>query len=269
MLTDVRLVASDMDHTLLNEQGELPPDFSTYIRKLNDLGIDFVIASGRPMYTLQKLFPNDTDTLSFISDNGGAISYKGELVFKSLLLPEDYRSLIQFTRAHTSGIPVLCALDAAYLPYKERRREEFLRNFYANIYFVENLEEVEAEAVKFTAFFPEQDSHHQYDKYFAPQLGERFSVTIGDTIWIDIMNRGVNKGTAMLELGRQLSVGPADMMAFGDTYNDIEMLQVVGYSYVVANASMEMHQYARYTTDSNENGGVIKVLDALIEANGG
>ena len=51
-LEDIKLIASDMDHTLLTEESKLPPDFSNYVERLDQKGIRFAIASGRPMYTL-------------------------------------------------------------------------------------------------------------------------------------------------------------------------------------------------------------------------
>jgi hydroxymethylpyrimidine pyrophosphatase-like HAD family hydrolase len=54
------------------------------------------------------------------------------------------------------------------------------------------------------------------------------------------------------------------MMAFGDTYNDIEMLQAVEYSYIVENAHEDMKGYAKYSTETNDNFGVMKVIDKVI-----
>lgn len=54
-------------------------------------------------------------------------------------------------------------------------------------------------------------------------------------------------------------------MAFGDTYNDIEMLQTVKYSYIVKNAASDMKQYANFITDSNDDYGVLKVIDKIIQ----
>lgn len=83
-MKQVKLIATDMDHTLLTEQGELPPRFAEYIHELNHYGITFAIASGRPLYTLKKVFANLQDELTFISDNGGVISHHGERIYQSL-----------------------------------------------------------------------------------------------------------------------------------------------------------------------------------------
>lgn len=264
----IKLIASDMDHTLLTEKGEIPPNFDDYIPKLEKLGIDFVIASGRPLYTLYGLFPEMKDRMSFISDNGGIIIRKGEVIFKSLLERAAYRSMIKFTEEATPGVAILCALDAAFISEKYKKYENHLKTFYLKIKFVKDIEECVEEACKFTVYFPDKNSAEYYESAFKPRYGGDFSVTIGDTIWIDIMNKGIDKGKAMRVLAERLNIGCENMAAFGDTYNDIEMLQSVKHSYIVKNASEDMKKYANFTADSNDNFGVLKVLDTIIRNNG-
>ncbi|MEY8355650.1 HAD family hydrolase [Lachnospiraceae bacterium 54-53] len=265
-MNDIKLIASDMDHTLLTEKGELPPDFDRYIHELDQLGIEFVIASGRPLYTLETTFSKIRDKMSFISDNGGIISHRGKIIFKSLLDPKNYQRMIQFTEENTDGIAILCGVDCAYLSESNKIHESFLKTFYSNIEFVKDFGQIAAAADKFTIYFPDKDSKEQYEKLFNPQYGKDFSVTLGGAVWIDIMNHGIDKGKAMHLLGENLGLTPEQMAAFGDTYNDIEMLQAVKYSYIVKNADEDMKQYADFITDSNDNFGVTKVLDEIIQS---
>lgn len=265
-MDSIKLIASDMDHTLLTEQGELPPNFDNYILELNKLGIDFVIASGRPLYTLEMIFSQIKHKMSFICDNGGIVSHKGEILFKSLLSPKDYQSMIRFVEDTTDGIAILCGLDSAFLSENNRMYEDYLRTFYSKITFVKDLSELNVDADKFTVYFPNVNSKEYYERLFKPQYGKDFSVTVGDTIWIDIMNCGIDKGKAMQLLAKQLGLKAEQMMAFGDTYNDIEMLQTVKYSYIVKNANPNMKKYANYITDTNDNFGVLKVIDKVIQS---
>ncbi|MDR1031349.1 MAG: Cof-type HAD-IIB family hydrolase [Treponema sp.] len=263
-MNTIKLIASDMDHTLLTEKGELPPNLDTYILQLDKIGIDFVIASGRPLYTLETIFSNVKHKMSFISDNGGVICYKGEVLFKSLLKPVDYHAMIEFVENKTEGIPILCGLPRAFVSEKNKMYETYLKTFYSKIAFVEELNKVTVDANKFTIYFPHKDSSAYYEKLFKPQYSNHFSVTVGDTVWIDIMNYGIDKGKAIRLLGKKLGLESEQMMAFGDTYNDIEMLRSVKYSYIVANAADDMKQYANFITDSNDNFGVIKIIDTII-----
>jgi len=264
-MKNIKLVASDMDHTLLTEKGELPPNFNEYIQTLTELGVSFAIASGRPLYTLTNIFSELKNKMTFISDNGGTISHKGQIIFKSLVDVEAYKAMVDFVENKTDGISVICGLDSAYVAKKHEVHEPYLRIFYTTITFVDNLIEVAADANKFTIYFPNKDAKKNYDELLNPQFGNEFSVTIGDAMWVDIMNKGIDKGKAMKILGKELAITTEQMMAFGDTYNDAEMLQAVKYSYLVANAHDDMKQYANYMTKSNDEYGVTYILDKLIE----
>jgi Cof subfamily protein (haloacid dehalogenase superfamily) len=249
----VKLIASDMDHTLLTEKGELPPDFDDYITRLEKIGVGFVIASGRPLYTLEHIFSNIKNKLGFIADNGGIVSYKGSILFKSLISPLTYRAMAAFIEEKTDGIAILCGLDTAFLSEGSKTHESFLRAFYSKTTFVPRLDRVVAEVDKITIYLPGKNSKACYEGIVKPCYGGDFSVAVGDTVWIDIMNYGINKGEAMRVLGDHLNIDASQMMAFGDTYNDIEMLQAVKYSYIVKNAREDMKGYAKFITDSNDN----------------
>ncbi|WP_239985426.1 HAD family hydrolase [Liquorilactobacillus hordei] len=264
IFNNIKLIATDMDHTLLTEVGELPPQLNNYIYKLNKLNIDFAIASGRPLYTLTDIFSNLKNKMVFISDNGGVISYKGTIIAKSLLSTYDYHSMINFVEQETDGIPILCALNTAFLSKQNIEYDNFLKTFYSKISYVDNLNSIEEEADKFTVYFPRKNSKKYFTEVFEPKYGKKFSVTVGDTIWIDIMNLGIDKGNAMQILAEKLDITSDQMMAFGDTYNDIEMLQTVKYSYIVKNASSDMRKYANFETETNDNYGVIKILDQVV-----
>ena len=62
-MQNVKLIASDMDQTLLTSAGTLPPHFDRYLHRLGEAGIEFAVASGRPLYTLQETFPHFSDQL--------------------------------------------------------------------------------------------------------------------------------------------------------------------------------------------------------------
>jgi len=114
-MKNVKLIASDMDHTLLMENGKLPDGFFDYIDRLDEKGIRFVVASGRPMYTLRDMFGDKMDKMVVIGDNGAAISNCGKIIYKSLMDVEEYQSMIRFVEDETDGVAVLCALSGAYV----------------------------------------------------------------------------------------------------------------------------------------------------------
>ena len=186
------------------------------------------------------------------------------MIYKNLMKVEDYQEMIHFVEEHTEGAAVLCAMERAYVLKKYQCYEDFFRTFLSELAFVDDMRSLDVEANKFNIFFPKGDSITQYEQVFKPQYGENFSVTVGGEVWIDIMNPGVNKGMAMKQIGKAFQIDTSQMMAFGDTYNDIEMLQVVDYSYVMENAQQEMRQYANYVAPSNEEYGVLQIIDQVL-----
>lgn len=263
-MQDIRLIASDMDHTLLTEQGELPPGFAEYINRLDEKGIRFVVSSGRPMYTLKAMFEKQWDKIAVISDNGAAIVNQGEMIYKSLMKVEDYQEMIRFVEEETDGASVLCALEGAFVLKKYEKYADFFRTFLRNLIFVDDMRSLDVEANKFTVYLPEADSVKKYEDLYNPRYGDKFSVTIGGDVWIDIMNKGIDKGMAMEKLGEILHVDTRQMMAFGDNYNDAEMLKTVYHSYIVANAQPGMEQFARFRAPSNEEYGVLQIMEQVL-----
>ena len=87
-LADIKLLAVDMDLTLLASDGSLPPHMDERIDALAEAGVLFCPASGRPAPTLQMMFPAHKDSIAFCADNGGWVIYQGRTAFRDLIRPE-------------------------------------------------------------------------------------------------------------------------------------------------------------------------------------
>ena len=263
-MKSVRLVASDMDHTLLTGDGELPAGFLDEIRQLNEAGVLFVAASGRPLVTLRTMFP-PSDGIAYIADNGGTVVHRDEILFQSILPTASYHEMTELTLSRTTGIPVICGTESAYAWVGHLAHEEVLRRFQTAIEFVDDLTQVDVPADKFTAHFADGAARHYYETVFQPAYGADYSVTIGGAAWMD---PGVTKGHALGVLAGHLGLEHDELMAFGDALNDLEMLGSVYHSYAVSNADAAIHEVARFTTASNEEHGVPQIIRALIAARG-
>lgn len=262
----IRLIASDMDATLLDEQSQLPADFEETIHALAELGIRFAPASGRPLYTLEAMFPTLQDELVFIGDNGGAIRWKGQNLFTSEMSPEGWRALNRLTREQ-GDIAVLCGLESAYVERPFAVHDAVLRHFYTKIEYVDRLEDVAAPADKFTIYLPQHNAQQAYDTVYASQRSI-YSVAVAGECWIDIMNAGVTKGAALEVLGRAWDLPPECMMAFGDTYNDAEMLCTAKYGFLMENGSVPLRQKVPFLAPSHREAGVMQVLHRVLAQNG-
>ena len=269
-LADIRVIASDMDLTLLADDGSLPPNMDERIRTLDAAGLTFAAASGRPLYTLRDMFGHLEDRMAYISDNGAAVLCRGEVIYKSLLGHDVIQELTEFTLGCELGIPTVCGLDACYIRECDRAYDSVFRVFYHNIEYVDSLdhlgERLGVDFNKFTIYFPGANAVAMRDAVYLPTFGERLSVTCGGAVWIDIMNHGVDKSAGLARLCEHLGVGPEGAAAFGDTDNDVEMLEWAHHSYLVANAEKRMEPHARFRVPSNNDRGVALVIDRILSA---
>ncbi len=262
-MRDVRLIASDMDHTLLDEQGELPPGIDSYVSRLHAAGITFVAASGRPLNRLQQMFP-PRESIAYIGNNSGSVSYGDTILFESRLSPQGYREMAALTLRVTPGVPVACSPDAAYVLAIHAEHEEYLGRFNPRIVYVDDFDELDAAIDKFSVYLPQGESIRYYDEVFHPAYADEFSVTTGSPLWVDLMNPGVHKGHGLRVLADHLGLERHQLMAFGDAYNDLEMLDEAEHSYAVRNAHETVRQRARFIAESNADHGVVQVIRQVL-----
>ena len=245
-LARVRFIASDMDNTLLDGEGQLPDGVFERVVALSELGVTFAIASGRPLVTLRALFPRLRSQIVLIGDNGGVISNRDEVIYQAELPVADYQRMVRLANGF-GDIPTIVSPDTAYLAERDRAT-------------------VSAVADKFTVYLPGEDSIPRAEADYEPAFGKDFSVVTSGSVWIDITPKGMDKGGAMRHVSELLGIDIADMMAFGDTFNDAAMLETVGFGYIVANATPGMERYARLVAPSNVDHGVLTVMDQVIAA---
>ena len=114
MRPDVRLIAVDLDGTLLNDRKEIPPDFVPMVEALYPRGVRFVIASGRQYFNLAAMFERIADKLFFFSENGGLVFDGAENIF-CRPLPGDILPALYHTGSAIPATTVLCGVQSAYI----------------------------------------------------------------------------------------------------------------------------------------------------------
>lgn len=265
-LASIKLLACDMDLTLLASDGSQPEGMTERIRALTEHGVVFCPASGRPNATLALMFPEVADEIALCGDNGALISYQGETVYENLIDHTLYHELLNTAAATERCVPVLCALECAYVLERDRPYHDEVYKYYKDIRYVNSFDEVDPESDKVSLLCPAYDSMEQFTEIYDPQFGERLMVTCAGREWIDLMNTGVNKGAGVTRLCEHLGIDLADAAAAGDTHNDIQMLEAVGHSFLVANAADHMHAHAKFQIPSNDDRGVAVLIDAILDA---
>jgi len=264
---DIRLIASDMDGTLLDADGAVPASFWPLLDNILAAGILFSPASGRQYQTLQAVF-GDRDGLVYIAENGTNIVRDGVSIALETVVPSIISPVVEWVRATAAagadlGI-VVCGARSAYI---ERADEAFVaqvRPYYAALEIVQDVTAAaEADDVLKLAIFDAGRAETRTGPAVLA-LDLPADVVISGENWVDIMRPGANKGKALLHLQQHLGIGREQTMAFGDYLNDAELLDAAGHSYAVANAHPSIRARARHQAPSNLDEGVItSILAAL------
>lgn len=267
-LDSIKLVATDMDLTLLADDKSMPAGVDERIDALAKNGVLFCAASGRPALALRESFPAHHQDMALVADNGASVYLRDELVYRDLIDRDLYHEVLALATATEGSVPVLCAFDDAYVLERDRCHEDVVSIYYRSITYVESFEELDVDSNKISIYFPGWDSKQKNDEIYSPAFASRLYLTCAGNEWLDFMNIGVDKGSGIRHLAQHLGIDLSDIAAFGDTYNDIPMLDIVGHSYVMANAAEHMHDHGKFLAPSNNEAGVLTVIDHIVDALG-
>lgn len=265
-LSTIKLVATDMDLTLLADDKSMPAGIDERIDALTSRGIVFCAASGRPAPALRDAFPHHHASMALVADNGATVYLGDKLIYRDLIDRDLYHEVLALATATEGSVPVLCAFDNAYVLERDRQYEETIGIYFRSITYIESFDEVDVESNKISIYFPNWDSKANNDKVYAPVFASRLYLTCAGDEWLDFMNIGVDKGSGIRHLVEHLGIAIEDVAAFGDTYNDIPMLDIVGHGYVMGNAAEHMHSHGKFLAPTNNEAGVLTVIDRIVDA---
>ncbi len=256
----IKLIASDMDGTLLNDKKELPPDFYEVIDSLCEKDIRFTVASGRTYDALSHLFPEEYLTkLDFICDNGAYIVHEGKVVDITPLDRATFEELIAACEKIGELRILVCATKGTYhLPYDDEFNREVAK-FYKNHIPCDDLLSIDDIIYKI-AVCDLQGTQQRGKPALDAIFGDRLNIQVSGKIWMDVMAAGVSKGAALKKLGGILGIDRSEIAAFGDYYNDEDMLRTAGLSFAMENGNEDIKKITTHIAQSNNDCGVTKAI---------
>lgn len=288
----IRLVAVDMDGTLLDDEKNFPPGLDELLDHLEQRGVVFVPASGRQVWTLIDMFP-ERPGLTFIGENGAIVMRDGREISSAPLDLATVRESVRLVRQYALPRPgataaredagegslrenfdgglVVCGKNCAYV---ERTDEAFLAAvapYYTRTQCVDDLmkviDDIEQgrmdEAIIKLAVYSAGDVTALADQTLG-RFARSHQFAISAANWADLQDRGVDKGRALRALQDYLGVTPGQTAVFGDAGNDLSMIAQAEFSFAMENASADVRAAARFLAPSNNEAGVVKVLQVLL-----
>lgn len=255
----IKLIAVDMDGTLLDNSGNINDEFDEVFNKVIQKDIKFVVASGRQYFRLKEDFKKHSDQIVFIADNGCMVMYKDEKIYSKSLKDEYVEEIVRSIKEDKNLELVLSGKKKAYLDTDKKHIIDEIKKYYKEYEIVEDLSNLQEEILKIAVFAP-NNAEKTYDKILNQSWGDKVKVSLSGEIWIDIYSKDTNKGKAIKMIQEKFNIKKEETMAFGDYFNDVEMLQEAKYSYAMENAPESFKKYANFIAKSNEENGVLEVI---------
>lgn len=259
----IKLIATDMDGTLLDSEGKINDEFDYVFNELIKRDIKFVAASGRQYYKLKENFKKHADDIIFLADNGTMVMSKDEKLYSKALNKDHVKGIIKDAKEYGGVNLVLSGEKKAYIDTDKKEILEELEKYYKEYEIVEDLYEVDADILKIAIYIP-KDVKGAYNNYFGPRWGEKTKVSVSGEVWMDIYNKATNKGIALRMIQEKFDIKRDETLVFGDYFNDSPMLKEAKYNYAMENAPEEFKKEADYIAKSNDENGVLEVIKEKI-----
>lgn len=261
----IKLILSDMDGTLLDEQGRLPVEFAEVAAELKERGVLFAPCSGRQYFSLLDTFAAYRDEFLFLAENGTMACYQGKELFSCPMPRAQGMAVIETVRSVPRVASVYCGKKNAYVlrdQYTSQLQAE-LDKYYTQSAIVDDFAEIEDEIIKASFYDAAGDAENNIFSCLE-KFSSELQVALSSNYWVDVMRPDINKGAAVQRIQQMFAIAPEECAAFGDYLNDVEFMQSVSYSFAVANAHPAIKKLARFETGSNADHGVITGIRKLI-----
>ncbi|WP_303219275.1 Cof-type HAD-IIB family hydrolase [Enterococcus asini] len=285
----IKLIASDMDGTLLDSSMQISPENAAAIKHATEQGVEFIVATGRNRTEALPALEQVGIECAMVTLNGAQVFDKtGQSLFTVPIDAQTVTSILDLLDERDIYYEV--ATDQGLFSQSQEQRIELFATHLGEvmphlthkmaiamvasqleilpIHYVKNVRQRLAEGLevlKIICF------HKEEARVLGPVAKElegfgELSITSSGANNIEINHRDAQKGIAVAHLAHERNIPLEQIMTIGDNLNDISMIQMAGISFAMGNAALEVKEYAKYVTDTNIEDGVGKaILRALRE----
>ena len=265
----IKLIAIDMDGTLLNEKKHIDKAQKEAIHEAVEAGIKIVLCTGRPLYGIlpfyEELGLSELDSEGYVILNNGCSIHKTKdwkLIDQVNFTSDDIDYLYKFSEGYDINFTLVN--DYYYFNIGRKPTDELITDAGFVFSDITNISLKEAKNGKHKIikimFLGNPNIMADFQKENENILKDKYSGVLSQPYVYEILPKGNNKGTGLKKLAKKLGIKQEEIMAIGDGNNDIEMFEYANYSVAMENGTELAKKAAKYETDSNENDGVAKAI---------
>lgn len=262
-----KLIASDLDGTLLNSQKEISEYSEKVLKEAVEKGVDFAVCTGRMYGSMQYLMPKLSFSRYSINTMGAEIydNFTKERIYSRPLEEEHTMMIAEYARDNKIHMNIY--LDNVlytnqmddYVLWYYRETTSMAKEIEGDV-----LEFLKGKKVSKLVFISEPEESPKHFKAIEEMLGGKINICASDPRFVECSHIDARKDKALMVLLDMLKLKKEQLIVFGDSGNDVTMLKNTGFSCCMANGWDEAKKAANVIVESNDDDGVARTVERLI-----
>jgi len=266
---DIKMLVLDIDGTLTNSNKEITAETKRAIHAIQERGHKVMLASGRPTPGMRR-YEQELELEKYggylLSFNGGRIinCRTGEIVyqriFPGVLVPKMYN----FARKNQCGLVTYFGdkIISAFKPDEYVELESRINGM--KVQHIPHFTEFVDFEINKMLMTAEADKAERWEAILNEEYGDIISVYRSEPFFIELMPKGVDKASSIDRMLSTVGLTRENIICCGDGYNDMTMIEYAGVGVAMANAQPKVKEKADYITKSNDEDGIVQVIDEFI-----
>ncbi|CAH1855497.1 Cof-type HAD-IIB family hydrolase [Convivina intestini] len=271
-MADIKIVAIDIDGTLLNDQREITPAVAQAVDDAVAQGVKVVITTGRPISGVKDILKSlklDQASQFVITHNGGLMATADgqQIIHRNTLTLDDFKEVNDFMVQEGAYLQVE-AMDQAYttnhlIDYWASYENDLV---HLPLHVHDHADELAGiDFIKLIAM-AEADKLNDLQAKVPADIQDKMEVVRSTAHNLEFMNQTASKGNALLALAKYLNVDPQETMAIGDQENDLSMIKAAGIGVAMGNAIDPVKKIAQVQGLDNNHDGVAHAIQEYVLA---
>lgn len=260
-----KLLAVDIDGTLVNNKREVTSKTKEYIIKAIEQGVVFTISSGRPIQGVKLITDQLGVDIPVITYNGAmVITADGKnIIYSCNMKEEDVIKIEEYGKERNTTI----AIWSENMLYTNRIDERAIK--YSQVsgtkpQMYNDLRELVKKGINKMLWYDDIDRINAFERELHGKLGSSVNFHTSQPIYLEFVDRNASKAIALEKLGQYYGIKKEEMIAVGDGFNDLSMIEYAGLGVAMENAPDEVKKASDFVTLSNEEDGVAYVIEKFI-----
>lgn len=258
-------MAVDIDGTLLDSKGNLTEATRKAITAGVEKGLIFTISTGRPIQGVEYLNRLLNLDLPYITYNGAMVitGKSKEILYEQKLSSEDATRIVRLGEKYGTTI-VIWADNKLFATELNERVQKYKEISGVEPTVVKDLQQLADHGVTKILWYDEIDKIDRYQSEVGKYVGENVNFHTSRPMFLEFVDKKASKAIAMEKLGEHFGIKRSEMIAVGDGYNDLSMIEYAGLGVAMANAKDAIKEKADFITLSNDEDGVAHVINKFV-----